>query len=435
MTEQDDSVSPLFNKMDALMARHRGSGAGTAVEEDIPVLTEMLDDDIPVLTEVIAAKPAEPPADEGLMFHPDDFLPPPRQPQSPPPASPVAQPAAASPSVFLDLPLLDLDALLADPAPFGPVEDTAMPQGEPPPAEAPVAEAAAEEIDYPTLEWEDDEAVGPAPAPTEAPEALDEIAATPSVAGFEVIEHGDDALPIEFVDPTPEHQVTVLELIDEIVEETAEAPAPIIADTPTAPAFVAAPEPPIRQPEAAPYQEAEAVPPPPQPLPPTSWNAPAPIEAPAEDHWASAADLRIELAEEPAIELDLDPHLAEPPAVPAIPAPAWMASALVEPAATAQPVVTPAAEAPRPTLPPPAPKLDESAIAELTAGVAATLAVDIAMEVDRLSRQHFKTLMSTLYAEAAQTLATQIGHELEARLAPRVAELVRDELRRRNLLD
>ncbi|WP_028449993.1 hypothetical protein [Chitinibacter tainanensis] len=54
----DDSVNPLFNKMDALMARHRHGAAPQ--QDDIPVLTEVArapqpvsDDDIPALTEVV----------------------------------------------------------------------------------------------------------------------------------------------------------------------------------------------------------------------------------------------------------------------------------------------------------------------------------------------------------------------------------------------
>lgn len=92
MTPDPDSVSPILNKMDALMARHRGSALQ---EEDIPVLTELaptaVDEEIPVLTEVVTPfdgglspgviwddMPAEPTfsgEDEaGLMFDPEDWL-------------------------------------------------------------------------------------------------------------------------------------------------------------------------------------------------------------------------------------------------------------------------------------------------------------------------------------------------------------------------
>ena len=52
-TPNEDSVNPLFNKMDALMARHR-SPAGPQFE-DIPVLTDIAPEafDIPILTDVI----------------------------------------------------------------------------------------------------------------------------------------------------------------------------------------------------------------------------------------------------------------------------------------------------------------------------------------------------------------------------------------------
>ncbi|TJZ79031.1 hypothetical protein [Chitiniphilus eburneus] len=417
MTDLDDSVSPLFNKMDALMARHRGSSASGPQDEHIPVLTDILDDDIPVLTEVVAAAaPAPQPApaadNSGLMFHPDDFLPPPRAPVPPPVVTPA--PATAAPAVFLDLPLLDLDALLTDPAPFGPAEETAMPQGAA--LEADVAPAeTAETVDYPTLVWEDDATPAPEPsiaaAPIESFEVDEEITASPSVAGFEVIEHGD-----EYAFDFPE--VAAQAEAEHTEPEQVPAPANL---APSQREFQTASIPPADReaPYIAPVPDSRAIEaePVPQATAPTTWTVPAPAETPAEDHWASAADLRVELAAEPAIEFDLNAFIAAPAPV------------------MAPPQAQPAIEPPQPTEPPPPPKLDVATIEELTAGVAAHLAVDIAMEVDRLSRQHFKTLMSTLYAEAAHTLATQIGHELEARLAPRVAELVRDELRRRQLLD
>jgi hypothetical protein len=84
------SVSPLFEKMDALMRKHRG---GTEVAGDIPVLTDEapdaeLDFDlIPVLTDELPA--------EALAFEIDDY-------------SASAEPVVAP---FLDLPLLDLDEI------------------------------------------------------------------------------------------------------------------------------------------------------------------------------------------------------------------------------------------------------------------------------------------------------------------------------------
>lgn len=90
MTENQDfrpSVA-LFDKMDALLARHRASPA-----QDIPVLTEEASADappeIPVLTQTVA--------DSELMFDPREF--------HSPPANQPGEP------LFLDLPLLDLDQL------------------------------------------------------------------------------------------------------------------------------------------------------------------------------------------------------------------------------------------------------------------------------------------------------------------------------------
>ncbi|MGL4604311.1 MAG: hypothetical protein ACRCU9_09195 [Iodobacter sp.] len=94
--------SPLFDKMDALLARHRGSTAGT---EEIPVLVDEADD-IPVLTEEVNELW---PDTEALMFPPEEFMAAPVAP-TPVPASAPPAPVPA-PAEFLDLPLLDLDAL------------------------------------------------------------------------------------------------------------------------------------------------------------------------------------------------------------------------------------------------------------------------------------------------------------------------------------
>ncbi len=75
MSDHDESVSPLFNKMDALMARHRGGGS-RADDDAVPVLTEVAEDqtldldvlDIPVLTVEAAPEPST------LMFDPREFF-------------------------------------------------------------------------------------------------------------------------------------------------------------------------------------------------------------------------------------------------------------------------------------------------------------------------------------------------------------------------
>ncbi|KAF0814506.1 hypothetical protein IGB42_00560 [Andreprevotia sp. IGB-42] len=78
--------------------------------------------------------------------------------------------------------------------------------------------------------------------------------------------------------------------------------------------------------------------------------------------------------------------------------------------------------------------LDEAAIHNITASVGAQLAVDIASEVEQLTRQHFSALVNTLYGETLRKLTAEIAHDLDQRLAPRISELVQDELRRQKLL-
>ncbi|XZG70202.1 hypothetical protein ACTSKR_16375 [Chitinibacteraceae bacterium HSL-7] len=141
----------------------------------------------------------------------------------------------------------------------------------------------------------------------------------------------------------------------------------------------------------------------------------------------ASSDMRIELAVEAPIVLDLDEALrhllddqpaARTPFIPVV--------------VNTEPVTS--APEPLPTPAPPAPKLGEAEVAELTASVAAHLAVEVAMEVERLSRQHFQAMMATLYADAAGKLATQITQQIESSLAPRIEALVQDELRRNGLI-
>ncbi|AOY00520.1 hypothetical protein [Jeongeupia sp. USM3] len=91
---ENDSVSPLFDKMDALLARHRGEPVR---DDDIPVLTTEAvvpadaDDDIPVLTdEAVVPEPV-------LMFDPEEFYTPPPAPPEPAVVA-TPEPAPASPA-------------------------------------------------------------------------------------------------------------------------------------------------------------------------------------------------------------------------------------------------------------------------------------------------------------------------------------------------
>ncbi|AZN37969.1 hypothetical protein [Iodobacter ciconiae] len=77
---------------------------------------------------------------------------------------------------------------------------------------------------------------------------------------------------------------------------------------------------------------------------------------------------------------------------------------------------------------PEVPERSEQAIAELSATVAAQLGVEIATEVEQLTRQHFARLMSTFYEDTLQRLMSDMTIEIEQKLLPRVEELVKKEL-------
>ncbi|WP_132038659.1 hypothetical protein [Iodobacter fluviatilis] len=79
---------------------------------------------------------------------------------------------------------------------------------------------------------------------------------------------------------------------------------------------------------------------------------------------------------------------------------------------------------------PEAPGLSEKVIAELSATVAAQLGVEIATEVEQLTRQHFASLMSTFYEDTLRRLMSDMTIEIEQKLLPRVEELVKEELRK-----
>ncbi|NHQ85826.1 hypothetical protein HA050_06795 [Iodobacter sp. HSC-16F04] len=74
--------------------------------------------------------------------------------------------------------------------------------------------------------------------------------------------------------------------------------------------------------------------------------------------------------------------------------------------------------------------LSDKVIAELSATVAAQLGVEIATEVEQLTRQHFASLMSTFYEDTLRRLMSDMTIEIEQKLLPRVEELVKEELRK-----
>ncbi|MCB5197517.1 hypothetical protein [Deefgea salmonis] len=320
----EDTVSPLFNKMDALMARHR-SPAGKTLDE-IPVLTDLAPKlaDIPVLTDVIsqaellqkiehierslndesASKAvSEPIQNRGipiLMFStlsaPDSelqFTPPPPLVSHEKPAIAISGPVPASMSdpIFFNLPRLDL-AAIEDEIPLIP-------------ARKPVAEPVA----------------------------------TP----FECVA---DDLIIDFSTPIdPHHQVNAepaaAERIIPPAQATSEPATPLAIEASTS-----------RQ--------------------PTRLVASTLV-------WEDDVD-------------------NDPPS---------LSTSLESPSANT---------------------LSEAAIADLTAIVGAQLAVDIASEVEQLARQHFSKLMAQFYGDTLRELTSDISQELETRLAPRINELVKQEL-------
>lgn len=87
------------------------------------------------------------------------------------------------------------------------------------------------------------------------------------------------------------------------------------------------------------------------------------------------------------------------------------------------------------TEPPPAAMLNEAQIAEITATVAAQIAVEISTEVAQLTRQHFAAMMNDLYNDSLRRLTDEISRDMEAHLAPRIEALVQQELRRQNLAE
>ena len=320
----EDTVSPLFNKMDALMARHR-SPAGK-INDEIPVLTDLAPKlaDIPVLTDVISQAEllqkiehierslndesaskvvSEPIQNRGipiLMFStlsaPDSelqFTPPPPVVSYEKTAIAISGPVPASTSdpIFFNLPRLDL-AAIEDEIPLIP-------------ARKPVAEPVA----------------------------------TP----FECVA---DDLIIDFsTSPDPHHQVNA--------------------------------EPAV----------AERITPPAQP-------ASEPATPPAIEASTSRQPTRL-VASTLVWEDDVES------------APPSLSTSLESPSANT---------------------LSEAAIADLTAIVGAQLAVDIASEVEQLARQHFSKLMAQFYGDTLRELTSEISQELETRLAPRISELVKQEL-------
>lgn len=402
--ENEESVNPLFNKMDALLARHRGNIRGK--EEDIlPVLTDVAEDQgpIPVLTEV-AMTPAS-----SLMFDPTDFLSPQPVAIEPVPVVHVEIQTPKKDPEFLDLPLLDLESLLRERAPFGP---GSAPQIEPL-TEEPEAELNAAPVDADADVTNDESNPAAATSQTQPDWATE----ASSVDTF-VDEFHQDQAPLD----SPQGSTLHWEEADE-VNEFAHPFAAVAEALPAAELPVAASannDAPDWSPVApwwtdeTPVDDAET-------LAASVSVGYVMDEPPVVDNSAVSVDWQADT--ETPLELDLDAFREEDSAEPEL---------LNELAEAQQEEATPAIVAE----PPPVAALswmNEAAISEMTASVAAHLAVDISTEVEQLTRRHFAQMMQTLYGEALTRMIDQVGMELEARLAPRIDALVREELQTRGL--
>lgn len=487
MAEQkDDSINPLFNKMNALMARHRGGSAKQ--EDDIPVLTQetiapeipVLQDEVPlpVLTldsrgpdsglmfdpletippqhAVSRPAPASAPAlaPGGLMFDPDEFLRPPPPPvlaetseaaaaDTPPPAPP-----SEGTPLFMDLPLLDLDALSS------PTEDAAATQeafpvdephditlafdlellSHPEPAATPQTDdeltidswgiplepnknkASSDipeeiiSIDAPlpdvNASQPTEEAITVQPAPLIEPVAEATPPATPAFPGLphehEVLDEGYWSLG------TPELQD------DSVIDLTTPADATSGSGFPAmhAPAATA----------AAASQ-----------LDPAYWALNTPAETPPAD------DAMLELAAQRITPPPHAPKEADLPAVLIWEDPESGDILSIEPGPEAEDLQALFGEPHLDEMPPPAlpepVRLSDADVQDISAMVGAHLAVEITAEVEQLTRQHFARLMSSLYGDTLRQLTDAVCNELEAKIGERIVALVQDELKGRGLLD
>ncbi|GGP27242.1 hypothetical protein [Silvimonas amylolytica] len=442
--EEEKSLSPLFTKMDALLARHRGPGHKD--NEVLPVLTDIAEEEapIPVLTEMASTAPAG-----SLMFDPHDFLAPP--PPAPPSPIPVADPQARKKDPeFLDLPLLDLESLLRERAPFGPSHDLTI---EPFTDDAPAAvDASAEHATtvVPGMDSES-EALELAHAADDIPELQVTIAdAEPTTGDVATMHWEETADPYDLYVATAADAATPPDQAPEIeVEEISAAGVDNAADWSTVSPWwserteATADAETLAASAGAGFVEGAAEPAPEHTTEP-EYAQPDIVTTPAallqEDEHA-AISLDWHGTQEPPLELNLDEFREEDSAdeapmpglhehignsVTEIALPAGPGDSVVEPD-------LPAVHEPVATAAPPAPMLDESAIIEMTASVAAHLAVDISTEVEQLTRRHFAHMMQTLYGEALTQLIDQVGTALEERLAPRIDKLVREELKARGL--
>lgn len=404
----NNTVSPLFNKMDNLMARHRGGG------NNIPVLNDALPSD-----------------GFGLMFDPEELKHKPG-PVLPPPVAAASYPPMPTdePPTFLDLPMLDLDYLVPDedaghiaeaefdleidephPATTPAIQpqpvQTAVPassvQGTGPNAAANAVAAKLAEMSA---------AIQPRPAPVAAP-APQQTPPRPAPATIaQAILTLEEVVPQfpntgyvpESVTIIPHHALFDLDVPEIVLTEEV-----ILADEPT---------------EEAAEEEIEI----------HAMSLDDEVDEMEILDTASAPEVIAPIAEatqevEAAAVQDDEMTLFEMPVDPRV---FFELAHEDEPAAPQEP--EPVAIAPVPA-PPVAAKVTPDMLAEITATVGAQIAVEVTTEVAQLTRQHFSKLMDAFYKESLRKITAEIGHEMEIALMPRIEELVKDELRRQGMLD
>ncbi len=586
-TPNNDSVNPLFNKMDALMARHRNGPAASL--DDIPVLTEVAPktipslfdvvDDIPSLTDVVEPNLADKIASlelewgidhqdsdithpepeqaavsrkpQALMIDPLPFQASPAKNHDEVPtvqqalaAQPVAipRPSAAKPllggikpkpePVFLDLPMLDLEALKQEhnpdlielptlpsttrrdlvsssehqflasdlvlplePLPEATPADTDFTQAL---AEASLAAAEVPHLDLDAIlslnrseQVEPTESIAqPDSAPASAVIANSNVNEAPrapvSSEAESLAEQAAPAQTLALPDPedaapesadrddtgsvaavAAESTLATLELDTEPAHlETAHLETTQIEPNPQADLDEQVDENPASNPEDVELQYIDL-------HLSDDGDAPETDEFNAQDHRAgepqdlhsipsptlrhsdehSAAELIVygRHDESLPVVIDLDADEAEWPTAsdeigqPAIPLTAsvalseeWQDTVPAQATTDTDTAVGIAVEAiannTQEAIPTISQELDQNAVAEITAIVGAQLAIDIASEVEQLTKQHFSALMNQLYGETLRKLTEEISRDLEAHLAPRIAELVDNELRSKGLL-
>lgn len=379
-------TSPLFDKMDALMRKHRTS---TDASQEIPVLTdEAVEPEFDLGPDPILAKGV---SGAGLMFDLRDFSVSAAG-QSP---APVSVPLSSDSAVhrhFVDLPLLDLDQI-------------ARTRGERDPLDLAVDEPLPEVVRWPSSKLQlpaEEEQTPSLGGRCESAKPM-EMALDPE--SFEVEEIDFSSPPQLPVEDWEAMSIPTLDCVVDMAVQPIVSPAQNAAELPLQiPSCGFAPEPvtviSIDEAEfAASHIEIE--------LPPVVTTLPS-VSVPDEPAVSEETLTLSELSAEPETQV-LTLESPMPGVAPAV-------------AITAEQV-------------PVACRLDDMAVSEITAAVAAQISVEVSTEVAQLARQHFAGMMTTFYNESLRKITEEISRDMEMCLAPRIAELVREELCRQGLCD